>query len=305
MKNKLGHLLAAFVAFVWGVTFVSSKILLDDYSPLEIMYMRFVLAYVGLWIIRPKHHPFRSFREESIFLIAGVTGVFGYFMLENSAMIYTSVSNTGLILAAAPLFVSIILHVFKQDERFELKILIGFILAMLGVGIIVFNGQVVLKLNGFGDFLAIMAAVIWGFYSLALKQMDRTISSIIITRRTFFYGIIIATPFVFALEGGINFAPLFEGNGWIHIVFLGIVASGICYVFWNLSIRLIGAVKTSNYIYLMPLYTMAASAIVLKEAITPLMYVGCGLILCGVYISERGWIIPGRKKLPEIIPESE
>ncbi len=50
-----------------GVTFVSSKILLDDYSPLEIMYMRFVLAYVGLWIIRPKHHPFRSFREESIF----------------------------------------------------------------------------------------------------------------------------------------------------------------------------------------------------------------------------------------------
>lgn len=305
MKTKVGHLLAAFVAFVWGVTFVSSKILLKDYTPIEIMYMRFVLAYIGLWIIHPKHHPYKNFREELNFLIAGITGVFGYFMLENSAMIYTSVSNTGLILAAAPLFVSIILHVFKQDERFELKILIGFIFAMLGVGIIVFNGQVVLQVNGFGDFLAIMAAIIWGFYSLSLKKMDQTLSSIILTRRTFFYGILSATPFVFTRGHGIDLIPLFEGYGWLHLVFLGIVASGICYVFWNLSIRYIGAVKASNYIYLMPLYTMAASAIVLKEDITPLMYLGCGLILCGVYVSERGMKPWNAKKSIKVLPDSK
>jgi drug/metabolite transporter (DMT)-like permease len=255
------------------------------------MVLRFSLAYIGLWIIHPKFYKVRSIKEEMNFFMAGLTGVAGYFLMENTAIIYTSVSNTGLILAAAPLFVAIVTHVFTKDERFHINLLYGFILAMLGIALVIFNGQANLSVNPFGDFLAIMAGVVWAFYSLAIKRMDNNLSPVYLTRRTFFYGVTIGGLMLFIFEGGTDMSLIVMHGSWFHLAFLGLIASATCYVLWNKAIRLIGAVKTSNYIYLMPMFTMIASAIVLKEEITALMLVGCGFILFGVYVSENGFTL--------------
>jgi drug/metabolite transporter (DMT)-like permease len=292
----IGHAFALFTAFVWGVTFVSTKLLLNTYTPLAIMMLRFSLAYICLWLIHPKFYKVTSWREESIFLLAGITGVSGYFYLENTAMLYTSVSNTGLILSAAPLFVAIVTHLFTPDEKFHLNLLLGFLLAMIGVALIIFNGQINLKVNLFGDLLAILAAVVWAFYSLAIKKMNQAYSSVYLTRRTFFYGIVIGSVMIMTIEGGLDISKVVLNFNWTHLIFLGVLASATCYVLWNGAIRRIGAVKTSNYIYLMPLFTMIASAIVLKEHITGLMIVGCVFILLGVYTSERGLFFLKKRK---------
>jgi drug/metabolite transporter (DMT)-like permease len=281
-----GHLLALVTSFIWGITFVSTKLLLRDFTPLGIMLLRFLLAYVALWIMHPKHYKIRSFKEELVFFLAGLTGVTGYFYLENTAMIYTSVSNTGLILASAPLFVAIVTHFFTKDEKFHLNLLIGFLVAIVGIALIIFNGQVYLELNPLGDILALLAAVMWAFYSLSVKYMDGTYSPLFITRRTFFYGIFAGVLLLLATEGTIAVAPIFKSYNWFHLAFLGLLASATCYVLWSKSIRIIGAVKTSNYIYLMPVFTMIASAIILNEKITALMLIGCGFILLGVYLSR-------------------
>jgi len=290
-KHILGHLMALFVVFIWGITFVVSKIVLQYFTPAALMVIRFFLAYIGLWIIHPKIMRFRSIKEELLFLAAGVTGVSGYFLMENTAIMYTTVSNVGLILVTAPLFVAIVLHFFTEDEHFQPKLLYGFIIAMTGVTLIIYNGQVNLEVNPFGDFLAVMAAVIWAFYSLALKKIDKTLSPVIVTRRIFLYGIISGIIILFVFEGGTDLSPLFTTNIWLHIAFLGLLGSAACYVLWNISIKLIGAIKTSNYIYLMPLFTVAASVVVLDEVITGLMIIGCILILLGVYVSENGFNI--------------
>lgn len=291
IKNDklLGHILALFTVFIWGITFVSSKLLLEYFTPLAIMVLRFSLAYIGLWIIHPKFYKFQSFREEFIFIAAGATGVAGYFFLENTAIIYTTVSNTGLILAAVPLFVAIVTHIFTPDEHFHINLIYGFGLAMIGVALVIFNGQINLYVNPLGDFLALMAGVVWAFYSLAIKKMDQSYSPVYLTRRTFFYGIIIGGSCLFIFEGGTDLSPMFTTNSWMHFSFLGLIASMSCYVFWNKSIRIIGAVKASNYIYLMPVFTMIASNIVLDESITSLMILGCLFILIGVYVSENGF----------------
>jgi len=286
----IGHMFALFTAFIWGVTFVSTKLLLATYTPLAIMMLRFSLAYIGLWLIHPKFYGFKNLKEESIFFFAGLTGVSGYFYLENSALIYTSVSNTGLILSAAPLFVAIVTHLFTHDEKFHLNLLLGFLLAMVGVALVIFNGQVYLKVNPWGDFLAILSALIWAFYSLMIKKMNQSYSPVYLTRRTFFYGILIGIVMITVIEGGLDITKITLHLNWMHILFLGLLASATCYVLWNAAIRRIGAVKTSNYIYLMPVFTMIASAIVLKEKITVLMIVGCLFILFGVYTSERGLV---------------
>lgn len=293
-QKLMGHLMALFTSFVWGVTFVSSKIVLEHFTPLALMTIRFTLAYVALWIIHPKVLKFRGLKEEAIFAAAGLTGVFGYFLMENTAILYTTVSNVGLILAAVPLFVAIVLHLFTDDEHFHINLLYGFIIAITGVGLIIYNGQVNLEVNPFGDFLAIMAALVWALYSLALKKINNQLSPIIITRRIFFYGASAGVVMLMLVEGGTNLKPLFTTNAWMHVGFLGLVGSATCYVFWNKAINLIGAVKTSNYIYLMPLFTMVASVVVLNEVITRLMIVGCILILIGVYVAENGFTIKGK-----------
>lgn len=284
----VGHGLALFTSFVWGITFVSTKLLLESFSPLEIMVMRFVLAYIGLWIIHPKFYRPRSLKEELNFFVAGLTGVTGYFFLENTAMLYTSVSNTGLILASAPLFVALVAHFFTPDERFHANLFVGFIVTIIGVGLIIFNGQVYLSVNPLGDLLALAAAVIWAFYSLAIKRMDHKLSPLFLTRRTFFYGIVLGITWLMVAEGGIDFSKVLVKNNLWHISFLGFIASGMCYVFWSMAIKAIGSIKTSNYIYLMPLFTMATSWLVLKESVTPLMILGGAIILLGVYLTERG-----------------
>jgi len=287
-QKLFGHMMALFVTLVWGVTFVFSKLALAYYTPLALMTLRFSLAYTGLWLLHPKWVKVKSLKEESLFIAAGLTGVLGYFYMENTALVYTTVSNVGLLLTAAPLLVAIVLHLFTDDESFHINLFYGFIIAMIGVGLVIYNGQTQLEVNPLGDFLALMAGLIWAFYSLALKKMDPSLSPLFITRRTFFYGALSGIICLVVFEGGMDLSPLVTTKVWINVVFLGLIGSMACFAMWNKSMKWIGANKTSSYLYLMPMFTMAASVIVLDEVITVLMLVGCALILLGVYVSENG-----------------
>ena len=53
-SKVLGYILAGLCVFFWGITFVCTKSLLQDFSSLEILFVRFLLAYIALWIIHPK-----------------------------------------------------------------------------------------------------------------------------------------------------------------------------------------------------------------------------------------------------------
>ncbi len=294
-KIILGHFIALFVSFVWGITFVSSRIVLATYTPYELLAIRFTMAYVVLWIIKPQPLKIKSIKSELYYLMAGLTGVFGYFLLENTALLYTSVSNVGLLLAAVPIFVAIVLHIFTDDEKFERKFLYGFVIAFSGIAMIIYNGQVNLEVNPFGDFLAILAGIMWAFYSLALKKIEQDVSSLVQTRRVFFYGSLFSLIGMFIIKGGTDLTGMFVDGIWLHVFFLGLLGSGACYVLWSQSMKWIGAVRTTNYIYLMPLFTMLASALVLGESITKLMIIGCILILTGVYVAENGFSLKGFK----------
>ena len=72
-----------------------------------------------------------------------------------------------------------------------------------------------------------------------------------------------------------------------NILYLGLGASALCFVTWNIAVRRLGAVKTSVYIYCVPVITVATSVIVLRERITPLAAGGVLLTLAGLVLSER------------------
>ena len=103
----MGHLIALLTVLIWGTTFISTKILLKDFSPVEILLIRFVLGFLVLTAIYPRWLPFKEKRQEILFMLAGLCGICLYYLLENIALVYTQASNVGVIISAAPFFTAI------------------------------------------------------------------------------------------------------------------------------------------------------------------------------------------------------
>lgn len=103
-NRTAGHLAALLTILIWGTTFISTKILLTDFQPVEILFFRFVMGFAALLLIFPRSLGKTSLRQELTFAAAGLTGICLYYLLENIALTCTSASNVGVIVSAAPFF---------------------------------------------------------------------------------------------------------------------------------------------------------------------------------------------------------
>ena len=154
----------------------------------------------------------------------------------------------------------------------------GSLLALAGVALVVYNGHFILKISPLGDFLTLLAAFSWAFYSLIMKKMSGRYRTPFITRTNYFSGIQpILHPWQFSLSG------LWQPAVWMNLLFLGVLASLVCFVVWNIILKQLGTVRASNYIYLNPLFTLIGSAVLLDEQFTVMSLMGAMLILGGVY----------------------
>lgn len=283
-----GHLAAAGTVFLWGITFVSTKILLKSFSPIEILFTRFVIAYLALLVLYPKRIKTKSLQKEILFMAAGLCGITLYFLMENIALTYTLAMNVGIIVSIAPLLTAVFAHFLLHDESLKPRFLVGFLVAMTGIVLIGLNGSLVLKLNPLGDCLAALAALVWAMYSIIMRKIsDFGYHAIGCTRRVIFYGIVFMIPALFLLGFNPEISKFAEPVNLLNIAFLGLGASAVCFVSWTWTVRMLGAVKTSFYIYAVPVITMVASALVLREKITTVTCTGAILTLAGLFISER------------------
>ncbi len=277
--------MALLTILIWGTTFVSTKVLLEAFSPTEILLIRFVLGYAALWLIYPKPLKLEHKRQEIYFIGAGLCGVMLYYFLENIALTYTFASNVGVIISIAPFFTGILAHFLLDNEKLSGNFLLGFLFAIAGIVLIGLNGAV-LRLNPLGDLLAVLAAAVWAVYSILTKKISGFRYNIIqATRRTFGYGLIFMLPAV--LRPGFSLEPrrFAEPDNLLNLLYLGFGASAMCFVTWNLSVKMLGAVRSSVYIYIVPVVTIITSALVLRERITGLAMLGTALTILGLCLS--------------------
>lgn len=286
-KEMSGHLLALITIFIWGTTFISTKILLKALSPIEILFLRFTIGFIVLLAVYPHRLKVKEKKQELYFAAAGLCGITLYYLLENIALTYTFASNVGVIISIAPFFTAIFAHLFLEGEKLRLQFFIGFAVAISGIFLISFNGSSNLKLNPWGDILAVSAAVVWAAYSVLTKKISGfQYNTIQATRRIFFYGLVFMIPALFLLGFAINIHQLMEPVNLLNILFLGLGASALCFVTWNSAVKLLGAVKTSVYIYMVPVITVVTAVIVLHERIIGIAVFGIVLTLAGLFISE-------------------
>ena len=287
-RNKAGHLCALLTIIIWGTTFISTKILLVDFQPVEILFFRFVMGLLALLIIYPHRLKTTTKRQELTFALAGICGICLYYLLENSALTYTMASNVGVIISVAPFFTAIMSHLFlKEEGKLRANFFIGFVVAMIGIFLISFNGSK-LEINPVGDLLALLAAFVWACYSILTKKISSYgYHTILTTRRVFFYGILFMIPTLFMFDFHLELSRFTNPVYLFNIIFLGLGASALCFVSWNLAVKVLGAVKTSIYIYMVPVITVVTSTLILHEQITALSIIGTLLTLAGLFLSER------------------
>lgn len=287
-KKTAGHLAALLTIIIWGTTFISTKILLVDFQPVEILFFRFIMGFLILFAVYPRRLKTADKKQELIFAAAGLSGVCLYYLLENIALTYTMASNVGVIISVAPFFTAILAHLFmKSEEKLRIHFFIGFIVAMVGILLISFNG-VELKLNPLGDLLAFTAALIWAYYSILTRRIGSFGYPVILyTRRIFFYGILFMIPTLFFLDFQLDLSRFSNMAYLFNILYLGIGASALCFVTWNFAVNELGAVKTSVYLYMVPVITVVTSVMVLHEPLTFLAGMGTVLTLAGLFLSEK------------------
>ena len=286
-KNLLGHFAALFTIFIWGTTYVSTKVLLVDFAPIDILFLRFLMGFAVLFCLSPRRIRGLGRRQEMMFAAAGLSGVTLYFLCENIALVYTYASNVGIIVSVAPFFTALLAAWLLRGERMRWTFFLGFIVALLGICLIFFNGAANLQLNPLGDFLAVLAAFIWAVYSVLTRKIaGYGISSIAATRHIFFYGLLFMLPalYIFDFHWGLQRLTNLVNLG--NLLFLGLGASALCFATWTFSVKVLGAVRTSVYIYLAPVITTICSVIVLHEKITGMAVIGILLALTGLLLSQ-------------------
>ena len=234
---------------IWGSTFVFTKMLLQSgLTPAQIFTLRFTIAYVlllGFSMLRGKvsssPSKFRllsaSWRDELLMVLLGITGGSVYFLAENAAMLFTTATNTSLIVCSCPLFAMLLFAiVYRHSEHISKLQALGSIVACMGMAIVVLNGHFVLHLSPLGDMLAFAACLCWAVYSLLIKYAAERYSSLFITRKVFIYGLLTIIPYYILRPSEVSLFThnysLFTLPVVLNLLFLGVIASMVCYLLW-------------------------------------------------------------------------
>ena len=287
-QKIMGHFYAIFTILVWGSCFVLTKEMLTTYTAIQIIPLRMALAYVTLWVLRPKTLKLPR-KDELMFILIGVTGGSLYFFLQNTALSYTYAANVSILVALAPILTVILAQLFSRSgERLGKYVYIGAVIAIVGVVLVVLNGQLTFHLNPLGDLIALGAAFMWALYSILIKKYTEQYDNFLVTRRVMLWAFLTSVPLMLVTDGMPDLRPLFTTPrillSWL---FLGVFGNAVCFAIWNVAFKRLGVVITNNYLYASPFVTLVVGYLLLDERITVMSVVGAVLITAGVIVALK------------------
>ncbi len=288
------HIAAILAVTAWGMSFINTKVLLDNrFTPVQVYVFRCAIAYVLLLCFSFRQLRAHNLRHELQFLLCGICGGSIYFVAENAALLYTTASNVSLITSTSPLIGALLVIILYKDERPTPGFIFGSVIAMLGVAMVILGSaasestEAGVEHSYFGDILSLLAAVCWSVYALLLRNLQAFYSATVVTRKTFFYGLLTALPFMLLEPSEISLHTFALPQVWTNLLFLALVASSGAFLIWAWVIGRIGAVKAGNYLYFQPISTLIFGYIILNQQTSVVSFIGCIVTIAGVYAGER------------------
>lgn len=250
--------------------------------------MRLILAIILLLIIAIiQRRDFSINYKSHIFIfILAVISVF-HLWIQITGLKFTTASNTGWIIGTAPIFIALLGFMFFK-EKLNITKIGGIIIATFGLLLLVGNGDPtkIDLIKDKGDLLVLLSSFTWGVYSMVNKKISLTYSPLMTILYLFILMAIIIIPFSIN-DSSIQSIIHLSRVGWISILFLGLLCSGVSYVIWSYSLREMESAKVGAYLYLEPFVTVFSAWLFLKESITLLMLFSGLIIIGGVFLVNK------------------
>jgi drug/metabolite transporter (DMT)-like permease len=288
----LPPLLGALLAVVfWGVSFVATKAVVREVSPFALILLRAALGsalmLAVLAVRRVPLLPPRAFWP--MLALMGFVGVAFHQLLQGFALTLTSAVNTGWLIGLTPIWSALLARAFL-GERFSWPKVLGLAIGFVGAAVVVTGGrwdrELVTLPSTRGDLLVLLSTLNWAVYSVLGRDVIRDLGSARATAGAMIAGLLLLVPTLFVPHVTAGLWSL-SAAGWAAVLFLGIFCSGLGYLFWYRALERMEASRVGSLLYLEPLVTLAAGAMVLGEEVRAATVLGGVLLLAGVGLVQR------------------
>lgn len=285
-NKKIAHILALVIMIIWGVSYLSIKVVVLEINPVLSAFYRFLISTIILYILLKLKYPGEKILKEDRYKMAlgGLFGVALYFFLENYSVFYTTASNVAILISSIPVFTLISQRIIFK-ERFTTWKVLGAVLSAIGILIIIASKEKIslFSKGTIGDLMALGAALSWVVYNVITSKFKGKYKSITITTYQGIWGCLFLSPsLVFAkIE-----VPTLKVS--LNLIFLAIFCSCICYIIYIYCLEHLGAIVLSTYINLQPIISLAAAYIILKESVNFNQIIGSLIIIIGVSFVSFG-----------------
>lgn len=291
MSTTTARLAALTAVVLWGISFVATKAVLREISPIALIFTRFAMGAALLWLILlVRGVDTRLPRAEwGSLALMGFVGIFIHQLLQAHGLRLTSAVNTGWLIGVTPIW-SAILAALVLKERMGTPKVLGLALGFLGALLVISKGRLsseTLALPSTGGDLLILASTLnWAVYTVLGHPTIRRLGPMRATAGAMLLGWLMLAPLYLAGAHWQEY-PALSTLGWISLVFLGIGCSGLGYLFWYGALERVEASQVASFLYVEPLVTFAAAVILLREPVRLLTVIGGLAVLAGVVLVQR------------------
>lgn len=273
-----------FCVIVWGGNFVFGKILVQAFSPAVLTSLRllFIILFLFALALPKKRFPCVAKSDFIAIILLGVIGVFINQWSFFAGLQTADPTTSALILATAPVLTGFLAAVFLK-EKLTVRMLIGSMIAILGIYFVVAKGDLSSVRIDSGLYWIVVTMVTFAIMVIITRLLSQKVDPLVITLYSNVIGFVISVPFVFILD-----RPMFvssDWRDWVLLIITAVIVHGAANVIWTRNIRYVDASKASILTNLEPFVAMVMGLILLHNPITSSQILGSLFIVGGVLLS--------------------
>ena len=279
-KNVISHILAVIIMIIWGLSYLSIKIVVTEIEPTLSAFYRFLIASIVLFVILKVKYPNETILKEDRkrIIIGALFGITLYFLFENYSVKFTSASNVAILISTIPIFM-LVVQKFKYNEKMGVFKILGASLSVIGIIIVIASKERIslFSKGSVGDLMVLGAVMCWVMYNIFSSNFKKDYKSITITTYQSIAGCLMLSPSLFFSNITL---PSFKVI--MNLSFLALFCSCIAYMMYIYCLKNLGATVITTYINLQPLVSLVSAKLFLNETVTKHQIMGCMIIILGV-----------------------
>ncbi|TFZ40769.1 EamA/RhaT family transporter [Soehngenia longivitae] len=277
-KKIISIVFLLITVLAWGISFLSIKISLTVFPPVSLAFYRFLIAGVIQFLLIKMLGINEKIDKKDLplLIVAGLTGITIYYILENNGLMRISANDASIIVAMLPVFAAIIEKLILK-KKMNFIVISGIILSIIGVFLVI--GA---KLEGgslVGYLLMFLSAISFAIYIVVTKPLFQKYSDITIAFYQSIIGCIGFIPFLFFEEVKWE---LMDFNILINFLFLAIICSAIANYIYLYALNNTSVSVASIFLNLIPVVTFISSFIIYDEKLSGIQLFGALIVIASV-----------------------